>query len=54
VLLVGTILANLDLAGPLAGAGLQLAFAAPIAIAELLLAGWLIVRGFQASATAPQ
>jgi Domain of unknown function (DUF4386) len=54
VLLVGTILANLDLAGPLAGAGLQLAFAAPIAIAELLLAGWLILRGFEASAIAPQ
>jgi Domain of unknown function (DUF4386) len=54
VLLVGTILANLDLAGPLSGAGLQIAFAAPIAGAELLLAGWLIVRGFEASATAPQ
>jgi Domain of unknown function (DUF4386) len=54
VLLVGTILANLDLAGGLSGAGLQVAFAAPIAVAELVLAGWLIVRGFQASATAPQ
>ena len=54
VLLVGTILATLDLAGPPAGAGLQLAFAAPIATAELLLAGWLVLRGFDASATAPQ
>jgi hypothetical protein len=49
VLLVGTALANLDLTGPLSGAGLQVAFAAPIAVAELLLAGWLIVRGFEAS-----
>ena len=54
VLLVGTILANLDLAGPLSGAGLQVAFAAPIAVAELMLAGWLIVRGFEAAATAPE
>lgn len=54
VLLVGTILANLDLAGPLSGASLQIAFAAPIAVAELMLAGWLIVRGFEASATAPE
>ena len=54
VLLVGTILANLDLAGPLSGAGLQIAFAAPIAIAELMLAGWLIIRGFEASATAAE
>lgn len=54
LLLVGTILANLDLAGPLSGAGLQIAFAAPIAVAELMLAAWLIVRGFEASATTPE
>jgi Domain of unknown function (DUF4386) len=53
-LLAGAILATLDLAGPLSGTGLQIAFAAPIAIAELMLAGRLIVRGFEAPATAPQ
>lgn len=53
MLLAGTILANLNLSGPLSGAALQIVFAAPIAVAELTLAGWLIVRGFKPSATAP-
>lgn len=46
ILLIGAILANLDLLGTMSGPALELAFAAPIAVAELLLAGWLITRGF--------
>ena len=49
-LLTGSVLANIDMFTEISGLGLELIFAAPIAVAEIMLAIWLIVKGFNPSA----
>jgi hypothetical protein len=50
VLLTGAVLANMDMFTEISGLGLELIFALPIAVAEMMLAIWLIVKGFNPSA----
>lgn len=46
ILLTGSVLANIDMFTGISGLGLELIFALPIAVAEMMLAIWLIVKGF--------
>jgi len=49
-LLTGSVLANIDMFTEISELGLELIFALPIAVAEMMLAIWLIVKGFNPSA----
>ncbi|WP_445475645.1 DUF4386 domain-containing protein [Methanococcoides methylutens] len=49
-LLTGSILANIDMFTGISEMGLELIFALPIAVAEIMLSIWLIVKGFDPSA----
>jgi len=46
LLLSGSVLAHAELFADLSGTGIEVIFAAPIALAELLLSLWLIFKGF--------
>jgi len=50
VLLTGSVLDNIDMFTGISGLGLELIFALPIAVAEVMLSIWLIVKGFNPSA----
>ena len=50
VLLIGSVLANVDAFAEISGLGLELMLASPIAVAEIMLATWLIVKGFNPTA----
>jgi hypothetical protein len=50
LLLVGTVLPELGLLAGLSGVALQLVFVLPIPLNEIVLALWLIVKGFDAGA----
>jgi len=50
VLLTGSVLANIDMFTEISELGLELIFALPIAVAEMMLALWLIFKGFNPSA----
>jgi hypothetical protein len=50
VLLTGSVLANIDMFAGISGLILELIIALPIAVAEMMLAVWLIVKGFNSSA----
>ena len=52
VLLTGSVLIYVDMFTGIPGLGLELIFALPIAVAEMMLAIWLIVKGFNSSAIA--
>ena len=54
VLLTGSVLANIDMFTEISGLGLELIFALPIAVAEMMLSIWLIVKGFNPSAIASE
>lgn len=54
VLLTGSVLVNIDLFTGISGLGLELIFALPIAVAEMMLSIWLIVKGFNSSAIASE
>ena len=47
-LLTGSVLANIDMLTGISGL-VELIFATPIAVAEMMLAIWLIVKGFNPS-----
>ncbi|NPE31265.1 DUF4386 domain-containing protein [Methanococcoides sp. SA1] len=53
VLLTGSVLANIDMFTGISEMGLELIFALPIAVAEIMLSIWLIVKGFNPSAIDP-
>ena len=46
ILLLGSVLAHADVSTGMSGSGVEVIFAAPIALAELMLAVWLIFKGF--------
>jgi len=50
VLLTGSVLINIDMFTGFSEMGLELIFALPIAVAEIMLSIWLIVKGFNPSA----
>jgi hypothetical protein len=50
ILLTGSVLANIDMFTGISGLELELIVASPIAVAEMMLAIWLIVKGFNPSA----
>ena len=50
VLLTGSVLANIGMLAGISGLGLELIVALPIAVAEMMLAIWLIFKGFNPSA----
>jgi len=50
VLLTGSVLINIDMFTGFSELGLELIFALPIAVAEIMLSIWLIVKGFNPSA----
>ena len=50
VLLTGSVLANIDVFTEISGLGLELMLATPIAVAEIMLSIWLIVKGFNPTA----
>lgn len=50
VLLTGSVLANIGMFAGISGLELELIVALPIAVAEMMLAMWLIVKGFNPSA----
>jgi hypothetical protein len=52
VLLTGSVMANIDIFTGISEVGLELIFALPIALAEIMLSIWLIVKGFDPSAIA--
>ena len=54
VLLTGSVLANIDMFTEISGLGLELIFATPIFVAEMMLSIWLIVKGFNPSAIASE
>jgi hypothetical protein len=49
-LLTGSVLINIDMFTGISEVGLELIFALPIAVAEIMLSIWLIVKGFNPSA----
>ncbi|WP_406661638.1 DUF4386 domain-containing protein [Methanolobus sp. ZRKC3] len=49
-LLTGSVLTNIDMFTGISEMGLELIFALPIAVAEIMLSIWLIVKGFNPSA----
>ncbi|MEL4304692.1 DUF4386 domain-containing protein [Methanococcoides sp. LMO-2] len=51
-LLTGSVLINIDMFSGISEVGLELIFALPIAVAEIMLSIWLIVKGFDPSAIA--
>ncbi|WP_135612035.1 DUF4386 domain-containing protein [Methanococcoides sp. AM1] len=51
-LLTGSVMANIGMFTGLSEMGLELIFALPIAVAEIMLSIWLIVKGFDPSAIA--
>jgi hypothetical protein len=51
-LLTGSVLIMVDMFTGISGVGLELIFVTPIAVNEMVLAGWLIVKGFNPSAIA--
>ena len=51
VMLIGTVLVMLEMFTGISDMALQLIIAAPIAVQEMVLAVWLIVKGFNSSAT---
>ncbi|MBA7536580.1 hypothetical protein ES705_28844 [subsurface metagenome] len=53
-LLTGSVLANIDMFTGISEMGLELIFALPIAVAEIMLALWLIFKGFNPSAIASE
>ena len=53
-LLSGSVLANIDVFAEISMLGLELIFALPIAIVEVMLSIWLIVKGFNQSAIASE
>jgi hypothetical protein len=53
-LLIGSVLANIDMFAEISGLVLELIFALPIAIVEVMLSIWLIVKGFNQSAIVPE
>ena len=52
VLLTGSVLINIDMFTEIPGLGLELIFAGPIPVGEIMLSIWLIVKGFNPSAIA--
>ena len=50
VLLTGSVLINIDMVTEISGLGLEPIFWLPIAVAEVMLSIWLIVKGFNSSA----
>jgi hypothetical protein len=52
ILLIGTLLPELGLLAGLSGAALELVFVLPIPLNEIVLAIWLIVKGFNSPALA--
>jgi hypothetical protein len=54
LLLIGAVLPELGLFAGLTGVALELVFVLPIPLNEITLAIWLIVKGFNPSALAPQ
>jgi hypothetical protein len=54
LLLVGSVLIMFDAFAGISETGLELVFALPIAVNEMVLAVWLIVKGFNPSAIASQ
>ena len=52
LLLVGSVLIMFDAFAGISESGLELIFALPIAVNEMVLAVWLIVKGFNPSAIA--
>ena len=51
VILIGSVLVMLEMFTGISDMALQLIIAAPIAVQEMVLAVWLIVKGFNSSAT---
>lgn len=49
VLLVGSVLISIDMFAETSGAVLELIFALPIALVEMILSIWLIVKGFKST-----
>lgn len=49
-LLIGSVLGSMNVFGEAPGAGVELVIAGPIAIVEVMLSTWLIVKGFNQSA----
>lgn len=54
VLLTGSVLINLDVFAGMSGLGLELIFAGPIPVGEIVVSIWLIVKGFNPSAIAAE
>jgi len=54
VLITGSVLANIAMFTEISGLGLELIVAYPIAVAEVMLSIWLIVKGFNPTAIASQ
>ena len=52
LLLIGSVLIMLDTFAGISETGLELIFALPIAVNEMVLAVWLIMKGFNPSAIA--
>ena len=49
ILLTGSVLVNIDMFAGISGLVLELIIALPIAVAEMMLAIWLIFKGFNPS-----